>query len=365
MTKVDIVLFALGWSLGWLLLWRERPLPAVAPVTGTLAARSSIAVIVPARNEAHALGDLAAAITMQLRAGDEFIVVDDHSTDDTASIAVRAGAHVVQALELPDGWLGKPNACWAGVEASSAATLLFLDADVRPSTDLLDRVAAMVEEYPDLIVSVQPWHRTVGWQEQASLLCNITALMGSGAFTIASGRVRATVAFGPVLAVGRDTYQRIGGHEGVRTMHTEDIGLARAAGGATLFTGRPDISFRMYPGGLGESIRGWTRSIATGARFARGWIALATACWVAALAGGWLASGIPPRAPFTSAIVYALCVGQVWVLGRRAGSIHPLTALLFPLAIMMLVVVFLRSAFAVVLRRDITWKGRRVEARSS
>ena len=60
-----------------------------------------------------------------------------------------------------------------------------------------------------------------------------------------------------------------------------------------------------------------------------------------------------------------MCAGQVWVLGRRAGSIHPLTALLYPIAIAVFVVIVVRSVIILVLGRDVTWKGRRVAARSS
>ena len=40
--------------------------------------------------------------------------------------------------------------------------------------------------------------------------------------------------------------------------------LARVVGGAELFTGRPDVVFRMYPRGLRELVDGWTRSLASG-----------------------------------------------------------------------------------------------------
>ena len=100
-------------------------------------------------------------------------------------------------------------------------------------------------------------------------------------------------------------------------------------------------------------MRGWTRSIATGARFTPWWIALATLAWVWSLAGGWIATPI----------VYPLSALQVWVLGRRAASIHPLTAVLFPLAVLAFVVIFLRSLVALVFGRRVEWKGRRVDAR--
>ncbi len=352
MKPVDLALYAVGWTIGWLLLWRLQPLP-IPHANAT--ERAAIAVVVPARNEADALPHLLPPLTAQLRAGDELVVVDDHSTDATAVVAAGLGARVVTPPALPNGWLGKPHACWTGAQITSAPTLLFVDADVRPAPDLLDRIGEACRGAPDSVVSVQPWHRTGRFVEQASLLANVTALMGSGAFTVAGRRLEPTIAFGPVLAVDRATYERVGGHGDplVRTMHTEDIGLARIVGHAVVFTGRPDTSFRMYPDGMRQLVQGWTRTIATGARFTTWWLAVATALWMWSLAGGWLAEPI----------VYPLSAVQVWVLGRRAGSMHPLTALLYPLAVAVFAVIFVRSLIAIVFRRQVTWKQRSVNAR--
>ncbi len=351
--SVDLALFAAGWILGWLLLWRLRPLPCADARTGLPAQRPSIAIVVPARDEAGALPHLLPSLVDQLRPGDELVVVDDHSGDGTGDVAAQLGARVLVPPALPDGWLGKPHACWHGARSTSAPLLLFVDADVRPASDLLDRVTLAWSSQPDAVVSLQPWHRTEAWVEQASLLANVTSLMGSGGFTIAGSRLTSEVAFGPVLAVARSVYDDIGGHRSVRTMHTEDIGLARLAGRSALYTGRPDTSFRMYPDGLGQLVQGWTRSIATGARFTSWWLSLAVALWVWSLAGGWL---VEP-------VVYPLSALQFWVLGRRAGSMHPATAVLYPLAVAVFAWIFLRSLFALVFRRDVTWKQRSVAAR--
>ncbi len=350
---VDLALFGVGWVLGWLLLWRPRPLPAARPDSGSPTDRPAIAVVVPARNEALALPHLLPGLAAQLRPGDELVVVDDQSSDSTAVVAMRLGAQVVHPPALPDDWLGKPHTCSTGARSTTAPLLLFVDADVRPAPDLLDRVALAVSQHPDTVVSVQPWHDTGSWVEQASLLANVTALMGSGGFTVAGSRLAPTVAFGPVLAIERQTYDEVGGHAAVHAMHTEDIGLARVVGRSGLWTGRPDTSFRMYPEGLGQLVQGWTRSIATGARFTPWWLSLAVVLWVWSLAGGWLAEPL----------VYPLSALQFWVLGRRAGSMHPLTAALFPLAVAVFVVIFLRSLFAMAFRRDVTWKQRSVAAR--
>jgi 4,4'-diaponeurosporenoate glycosyltransferase len=341
--------YAVGWICGWLLLWRLRPLPA------PLLARDPVAVVVPARNEAESLPRLLPALLAATRPGDELVVVDDHSTDGTAEVATRLGATVTTPPDLPDGWLGKPHACWHGASSTSAPTLVFLDSDVQPRGDLLDRIAAAMAAHPGEVVSVQPHHVPGRATEQLSMLFNIVALMGVGRFSILGDRVRAKAAFGPVLAVDRATYDRVGGHAhpDVRAMHTEDIALARLVGAAQLYTGRPDVCFRMYPGGARELVRGWTRSVATGARSVPWWLTLATAAWVWSLAGGVF---VNPWLHLSSAL-------QVLVLARRAGRFSPLMAALYPLALAVFVLVFLRSAVAVVLRRDVVWKQRRVAAR--
>lgn len=350
----DLAIYLVGWSLGWLLLWRLRPLTP-RPAASTSSPRLSCAVVIPARNEADSLPNLLPALVDQLTERDQIVVVDDHSTDATANIATELGADVVAAPALPVGWLGKPHACAIGAAATDAPILLFVDADVRPAVDLVDRICAVVAADHDQVVSVQPWHETDGFAEQASVLFNVTALMGSGGFTPFGGKVRTNVAFGPVLAVARTRYDDVGGHGHrlVRAAHTEDIGLARAIGRSQVFSGAPDTRFRMYPDGLRQTIDGWTRSIATGARFTTWWVALATMLWVWSLAGGWI----------TTPVVYPLSALQVWLLGRRAASIHPLTAVAYPLAVVIFVIIFLRSLIAVAFRRQVGWKGRSVGAR--
>lgn len=353
---VDVLIWSLGWSLGWWLLWRPRPLGALAdgsPGDG----RTPVAVVVPARDEALSLPTLLRPLVAQRRPGDRIVVVDDHSGDGTARVARAFDVDVMTPPEPTDGWLGKPNACWHGASMTDQPVIMFLDADVRPGPTLLDDLVAAVDTAPDAVVSMQPWHRMETVGEQPSLLCNVTALMGSGAFTPIPRLTAATVAFGPVIGVERSTYERAGGHAApsVRALHTEDIGLARAVGRSRLAVGSPTTTtFRMYPGGLGELIRGWTRSFATGARFTRWWVGLLVGFWMCSVAGGWI----------VAPLVYPLTAIQIWILGRRAGTAHPVAALLFPVLVIVFVLIFVRSLIALVFRRDVTWKGRQVATRT-
>jgi 4,4'-diaponeurosporenoate glycosyltransferase len=341
-------LYAVGWSVGWLLLWSTRRLPRRAD-----GERDPIAVIVPARDEASTLPGLLAAVQPQLGPADELVVVDDHSSDDTVAVARAAGAQVVPAPALPAGWVGKPHACAIGAAATTAGTLVFLDADVRPGPGLLDGLATAVAATPDAVVSVQPWHDAVRPGEQLTALANVVALMGSGAFTALGPRVATDVAFGPVLAVRRTAYDRVGGHarSGVRASLTEDIAMGRAVGVTRLFSDRRDATFRMYPRGLRQSFAGWSRTMAAGVAATRWWLLLGVVAWITSLAGG----------PFAGWLAYPLSAVQVWVLGRRAGRVRALLAAVYPVLVVALVGVVARGGW-LRLRGTTSWKGRPVPA---
>ena len=97
-----------------------------------------MSVCLPARNEAETIGEIVAAVQLELversPVVDELVVIDDGSTDETASIAAAAGARVVEsATVLPEYGIehGKGQAMWRGVHVTSGDVLVFCDADVR------------------------------------------------------------------------------------------------------------------------------------------------------------------------------------------------------------------------------------------
>jgi glycosyltransferase involved in cell wall biosynthesis len=84
----------------------------------------SVAVIVPALNEAECVGELVRA-TFAQPVVQRVIVVDNGSTDGTGEAAERMGAEVVRESRR-----GYGAACAAGVRAAAgAAVLAFMDAD--------------------------------------------------------------------------------------------------------------------------------------------------------------------------------------------------------------------------------------------
>ncbi|MGB9777726.1 MAG: glycosyltransferase [Anaerolineae bacterium] len=95
-------------------------------------------VIVPAYQAEGTIGLCVRALGAQTLPRDQYeiIVVDDGSTDRTASVARQAGADRV--LTIPHG--GPSAARNAGVEAARGEIVLFTDADCEPWPDWLERM---------------------------------------------------------------------------------------------------------------------------------------------------------------------------------------------------------------------------------
>lgn len=77
------------------------------------------------------------------------IVINDRSTDNTASILQRMAQNnprlsLITVNELQQGWLGKNHALYRGYEASSEEWLLFTDADVKFEKDSLRKAMQYV-----------------------------------------------------------------------------------------------------------------------------------------------------------------------------------------------------------------------------
>ena len=90
----------------------------------------SVAVIIPARNEAEVVGHAVRSLLAQKYSGRTHIfLVDDESSDDTVRVVRQIAEHamginrvtVVQGCPVPDGWTGKLWAVSQGVAKAEAA----------------------------------------------------------------------------------------------------------------------------------------------------------------------------------------------------------------------------------------------------
>jgi glycosyltransferase involved in cell wall biosynthesis len=110
-----------------------------------------VSVVVPTRNGARRLPILFAALERQTIPREEFevIVVDDHSSDDTAAVA---DAHPLsRAVATPIA--GCPAATNFGISAARAPVIAFTDDDTIPAPDWLERGLERVHDAPSGLVA--------------------------------------------------------------------------------------------------------------------------------------------------------------------------------------------------------------------
>lgn len=361
-----LALAGLFWLGGWSVFLRWRRVPEPAP--GTAAPTLRLSVIIPARNEEDNLRRLLPSLQEGDYAPGEIIVVDDHSTDETAAVATALGARVIRGAELPEGWYGKPWACQQGAEAARGDWLLFLDADLVVSRDGLRRLAALAESEPEAVHSVCPYHCIQKPYEELSAFFQCIMLLGMNAFTLKGAAAREVGLFGQALLLSRQAYDAVEGHRRVRREVLENFHLARhfrALGLACrCYLGGDVLSMRMFPDGLGALVRGWSKGFVSGAGNTPRGAMIGIASWLSGLIMASIALCFLPLASASQqiaiALLYGLGVLQCRHVFRQAGNFRWLNALLFPVALLFYQGVFFRALRRKKTRGKVTWKGRDV-----
>lgn len=181
-----------------------------------------LSVIVPAHNAAALLPDTLAALQRSSlpREHWELLVVDDASTDDTATRATALGADRV--LRLTGSPRGPGNARNAAAAVAEGEWLVFIDADVRVHPDTLERFDAACRGGGDLVAVFGSYDATPAasglLSEYRNLLHRYVHLQGAG---------NAETFWAGCGAVRRDAFRAVGGFDTLRfpRPQIEDIEL--------------------------------------------------------------------------------------------------------------------------------------------
>ncbi len=340
-------------SLGFFLLGRISFCRTTSPTSNPL----PLSIIIPARNEEDNLPRLLESIRAQNLDQLEIIVVDDASTDATATRARQLHATVLPAPPLPAGWRGKTWACWHGAQAASHPTLLFLDADTWFESHGLAAIVESFTKQPTAL-SVLPFHVVCRPYEQLSAFFQLIMAAGSSAFTIPL--LKPAGLFGQMLVIDRSLYFRIGGHESVKSEILENFHLAQHLHRQNIslrcLAGKHALSMRMYPHGMKDLVAGWTKAFAAGAAQTPLSILLLVIAWLSGLV--MTAASLIQYPGLLSVTLYALVALQLFFLLRRLGTFAFYVALFYPIPLLAYFLLFARA----ITRRQVTWKGRTFNA---
>jgi chlorobactene glucosyltransferase len=367
-------------AVPWLLPFLTLPRLARRSPNLSEAPRASgplVSIIIPARNEAGTIETVVRSILDSTYHPFELIVVDDRSTDATASLVEQVSAKIqvslVRGQELPEEWYGKPWACFQGYQEARGELLLFTDADTRHQPELLERaVGALLTEHADL-VTVSPLQRCLTFWERIVMpqIWFLLALRYSPESVNRARQARDVIANGQFILTTRAAYEAAGTHAAVRYEVAEDLALAQnyLAKGLKLHFAFAErlMETRMYQG-LASLIEGWSKNIYLGGRRsfpdnpilrAMVPVMLATALLYWLIPPSTLALGLLGVGPDWGSGTAALAVGfscLFWMLICFGMSIPALYGLGYPLGALMALFIALRSTWRG--GRRVVWRGR-------
>ena len=296
----------------------------------------------------------------------EVVAADDRSEDGTAEILDRAARSnprlkVAHISSLPAGWLGKPHAMQQAYEHSSGDWLVFTDADVHFSPNLLRRAVALAQrerwDHLTLLSSVEM--HSVG-EKIALTFFGMGFIIGVRPWRTNDPHSTGYAGVGAFQLIRRSTYEAIGMHRRLAMEVVDDMKLGKLVkeGGFRSGVGKAWNEVRVrWHAGVGNIVRGTTKNFFAVSSY-NPWLAcvqlgmvllLCVLPWVALpFLRGW------------ALLFGAIAVGVI--IATHAGvsievGVSPLYALTEPLGALVFAWMITRSTIVTLWNGGITWRG--------
>jgi hopene-associated glycosyltransferase HpnB len=199
----------------------------------------TVAVIIPARDEAAMLPQSLGSILAQDYPKLSVVLVDDNSSDGTAAaarqIAAKAGreAVILQGQPLPAAWTGKLWAVHQGVSyvettKSPPDYLLLTDADIHYAPCSVERLVARAKTNELVLTSLMAKLHCESFAERALIPAFVFFFQLLYPFAwVNDTSARTAAAAGGCMLVERFALQRAGGVAKIRGAVIDDCALAR------------------------------------------------------------------------------------------------------------------------------------------
>ncbi len=229
------------------------------PHHGSLLQRASVAVVIPARDEAEHIQHTLLALLRQNYAGPLCVVlVDDNSTDGTGEIGRDLAAEdprlsVVKGQPLPAGWTGKMWAVSQGLQhVADADYVLLTDADILHAPGHIAQLVAAAQAGGYDLVSEMVRLRCKTVPERFAIPAFVFFFAMLYPFARVSNRKsKVAAAAGGTMLISQAALRRIDGVSRIRAELIDDCALAREVkrGGYAIWLGHATeaTSLREYP----------------------------------------------------------------------------------------------------------------------
>jgi hopene-associated glycosyltransferase HpnB len=187
-------------------------------------------IIVPARDEAETIPPVIASLLAQDYVGKfRVVLVDDNSTDGTASLAgMDEKLTIITGAPKAPGWAGKLWALSQGVAASSAEVILFADADITHDKQHLSTLVRKLTSSRLAMVSEMVLLNCASWPERFLIPAFVYFFQMLYPFAqVNDPGSRAAAAAGGTVLIRRAALEGIGGLEKIKSALIDDVSLAR------------------------------------------------------------------------------------------------------------------------------------------
>ncbi len=227
-----VTISGLIWLAILLLPWRPWGTQEVldSPSTPLDSDLSDITILIPARNEAHLIGATLSSLKTQ-GSGFSVIVVDDRSTDETASVAKASGIEKLRIISgefLPEHWSGKVWALEQGFRHVDTPLTLLLDADIQLGPGIVAALKRKLKENSFQLVSLMAHLKMVGFWERLLMPAFVYFFKMLYPFRLSNSRFTgvAAAAGGCILMETR-VIREMGGFHAIRNELIDDCALAK------------------------------------------------------------------------------------------------------------------------------------------
>ena len=234
-----------------------------------------ISVLIPARDEEANIEACLESLQKQDYPDFEILVLDDNSSDFTADIVSRVAAtdervRLIRGERLPEGWAGKPFACYQLAKSAGGSWLLFVDADTTHASHMLRSVLALALELRASLLSGFPRQLATSLVQKVAMPVLYFIIMSWLPlwWLQRSKRPMPSLAIGQFLLFPKEEYWRIGGHRAVSSKILEDVWLGvevtQHGGRHVAVNLSPVVSCNMYQnvGAMWEGFIKWMYSVA-------------------------------------------------------------------------------------------------------
>ncbi|PAE36683.1 glycosyltransferase [Bacillus sp. 7884-1] len=371
---ISLILFTY-WFATFLIHWQGlKHVPELGVERGPITNTPFVSIIIAAKDEEKSIVQTLKSLIHQKYENIEIIVVNDRSTDNTAinienfmkeikNQGFNLDIKVIHIHELPTGWLGKNYALLQGYLAASGTYFLFTDADIQFSPDTIGSAMVYFQKNKVDHLTLLPYLKSREfWLRGFIHLFIFSLYLSKWPWKPNNDRqTKLGIGVGAFNLLSREAYEKIGTHKEISLRPDDDLQLGMLVKKNGLkqrvLIGKNDIEVEWYHS-FSAMLYGLEKNIFAGLNYSLfmlfGVILGMSVFYLLPFLGLWVLDG-------WYAVVNGVSIIAILILNlvytRKLSKDKGYDVLLFPIFVLLLIYVFLRSCLITLFKGGISWKG--------